>query len=118
MELDFVSVTVKDMERATEFYSELLEQEPAHESDRLVIYEPGDLMLGLYDPTEDGRSVEEVRWGNNCIPAFRVEDLDTEEERISDFAEIEYRYELEDHSGVLFTDTEGNVLEIYERGSS
>lgn len=114
MELDFISVKVKDMERAVKFYNELLDKEPKHRNNRLAMYEYGELSFSLYNPEADGISSKHTRFGNNCIPAFRVDDLENEEERVKELTEIEGSYELEDHAGLLIRDTEGNIIELYE----
>jgi catechol 2,3-dioxygenase-like lactoylglutathione lyase family enzyme len=86
MELNFLTLEVSDMDRAREFYRKLFQKEPVFESERLVEFEFEGLKIGLHDIGAD--IVErETDFGNNCFPGFRVEDLEAQKNRISEFAE-------------------------------
>lgn len=112
MDLDFVWVAVDDMERAVDFYNRFLETQPESTSDRMAYYDLGNLGFGLYNPDADGGDWTPTR-GDNTVPAFRTDDLEEERERVTGFADLEKEYDAGDHEGFLFTDSEGNVLEVY-----
>lgn len=118
MDLRFMSVTVEDMDRATEFYRRFLDAEPVSEADRLVEFAFDGVTFGLHDPTADGIDPATVTFGNNAIPAFAVPDLDAELDRVSAFADVAAEREAPDHRWAVVEDTEGNHVEIYESPSS
>lgn len=111
MDLEIVSLTVEDMDRALEFYTKFLGQDPAREDERFSWFDLGNARLGLYNPSEDG---ETVAFGENCVPAFRVEDIEAVHERLLKLApEVEDIQEPDGYHLFHFTDTEGNMVEIY-----
>jgi len=59
-------------------------------------------------------SLNESDFGTNCIPAFGVDDMDSEVKRISDFAEITNRHKVDFHDWFEFKDSEGNILEVHK----
>ncbi|MFB6213748.1 MAG: VOC family protein [Candidatus Nanohaloarchaea archaeon] len=112
MELDFVSLTVKDMDRAVGFYSDLLGEEPERKDSRLSFYDLGNIRLSLWNASADDMDVD---FGDNCVATFRTEDIEQERERVKQLAsEVE---EIKDAGGYRlfhFRDTEGNLVEVYE----
>lgn len=70
MKLDFISVKVEDMERAVEFYNQLLMTQPEYRSDGLAMFNYESLSFSLYNPETDGISHKNTEYGNNCIPAL------------------------------------------------
>ncbi|MFB6208644.1 MAG: VOC family protein [Candidatus Nanohaloarchaea archaeon] len=114
MKFNFVSLTVENLEKAKNFYIELLGKEPVHSSERLVKFRYGEMQFSLYNPEADGSNNREVVYGNNSIPAFEVKDLESERERIGRIADVESGYELNDHRGFFVKDPSGNLIEIYE----
>ncbi|MFB6099999.1 MAG: VOC family protein [Candidatus Nanohalobium sp.] len=113
MELNFLTISVKDMDRATEFYRKLFQKEPMTETERLVEFEFEGIKIGLHDPetdvTDDG-----IDFGDNCFPGFKVDDLEEQKQRVKQFTELESEHEIEDHKWISFEDSEGNLLEFYE----
>lgn len=71
MRFTFLTVVVEDMRRARNFYSRLLQQEPVTETERLVEFESGEVKMGLYDPSTDGRDPGNFPAGKNCYPCSR-----------------------------------------------
>lgn len=71
MELNFVSVTAKDLERAKNFYRKLLDREPDGETERLVTFKFEGVEFGIHYPPADGTSLKEFEYGNNTFPGFR-----------------------------------------------
>ncbi len=80
----------------------------------MVEFEFDGVKLGLYNPSADGTS-EKTKYGDNCIPAFGVDNIDSELERVSDFAEIVSHEEKKGHEWFTFKDPEGNILEIHRK---
>lgn len=113
MQLNFVNISVQDLDRTVEFYRRIFEKDPVSESDRLVEFEFDGVKIGLYSPEEDS-SEKEVVYGNNCFPGFRVDNLDVERERISEFADIVSENEVNGHRWITFEDPDGNLIEFYD----
>ena len=111
MELDFIWVAVSDLDDSVEFYNEFLQTEPDSVSERMAYYELEKIGFGLYNSEYDGWTPE--KRGDNTAPAFRVEDLDSEKERISKLVDDTDEYDAGDHRGFLIKDPDGNGLEIY-----
>lgn len=74
-----LSLTVEDMGRAVEFYSEFLDERPVKQTERLSIFDLGNIKLCLWNASVD--SVE-VDFGENAVGTFHVEDLEEERERL------------------------------------
>ena len=113
MELDFISVKVSDLESSIQFYNQLLQARPESVNDRLAIYNFEGVRFALYYPPADGLDGE-IRPGNSCTPAFRVDNLEEERQRVEAFTEAFGGYELEDHAGFFVKDPDGNAVEFYE----
>jgi predicted enzyme related to lactoylglutathione lyase len=113
MEIEFVSLTVEVMQRAAEFYTEVLGQAPARADERLTVFELEGIKLSLWNASEDGAEVE---FGENCVAAFRVEDLEAERSRIEQLgAEVTQIEQPEDGYRLFhFRDPAGNLLEVFE----
>jgi catechol 2,3-dioxygenase-like lactoylglutathione lyase family enzyme len=116
--VDFVSVPVRDLARADEFYGKTLglERSP-NSSKRWVEYETGNVTLALISPEAMGpQFLEDFRplW----MPiALRVPDV-AEARRRLEAAGVEFQGEIID-SGVchiaVFTDPDGNALQLHRR---
>ncbi|MEX1014929.1 MAG: lactoylglutathione lyase [Candidatus Paceibacterota bacterium] len=106
-------MSVENMERATEFYKKLFKTEPANVDTRMTSFDLNGFYFLLFDLTVDG---EEAKFGNNCVPNFKVENAKEEYARIKQFAPT-IDDEIQDLGEVKlfqFKDSEGNILEIYE----
>lgn len=113
MELSSVYVGVKDMDRALAFYRELFEMEPAQEEERFSTFEFGAVGFGLYNAGYDGFEFES---GDNCVPNFEVDDVDSAYHRIEKIApEMVHDEILEfgEYRTFQFIDTEGNEIEVF-----
>lgn len=114
MDLRFITIKVKNLERAKDFYIRLTGDKPIKEEvGRMVQFKFGNIKVGLYNPLADGSTLNESDFGSNCIPAFGTEDLESELKRISEFAEIVSHEKIDGHEWFEFKDSEGNVLEVY-----
>ncbi|MFB6100002.1 MAG: VOC family protein [Candidatus Nanohalobium sp.] len=111
MELDFIWIAVSDIEESVEFYNQLLKREPKSISERMAYYELENIGFGLYNSEYDGWTPE--KRGDNTAPAFRVEDFQAEKERVQELVGEVDEYDARDHKAFLFTDPDGNGLEIY-----
>jgi predicted enzyme related to lactoylglutathione lyase len=110
--LNSLDVGALDMRRALDFYRRLFSAEPIDVGARCVLFDVGAVSFGIVSAAQvDG----EVRFGNNCVPNFQVDDIEAEYRRIQEMApQIDdqircvgnYRY-------FQFVDTEGNVVEVY-----
>jgi len=115
MKLRYIILKVKDIQRAKIFYSRLLNIEPSKEEPgRIIVFDLQNIKIGLYNPLADGHSLSDSDFGNNCRPAFGVEDVEPELKRVSGFAEIICQNKVDFHEWFEFKDSEGNVLEIHK----
>jgi predicted enzyme related to lactoylglutathione lyase len=112
---DFVSVPVRDLVRATEFYGETLGLKRSRDSsDRWVEFETGNVSLALI-PME---MIRQEEFTPNIAPiAIRVPDVAQAREKL-EAAGIEFPMQTID-SGVChiapFSDPEGNALMLHRR---
>ncbi|WEL23705.1 Lactoylglutathione lyase [Candidatus Nanohalovita haloferacivicina] len=108
-----MNISVQDMDRAVKFYTKLFQKDPVTESERLVEFEFDGVKIGLHSAEADVTD-REVSYGDNCFPGFRVEDLDEEKDRVSEFAEIVSENSVGGHRWITVRDSEGNTLELYD----
>lgn len=114
LDLRLVSLNTENIGEMTDFYNKLLGREPdLVEEDRLIEYRFEGVLLGLYRPSADDMR-REIKHGDNCVPAFRTDDIELELERISKFAEIVYEKEAGEHHWFVFRDPDGNLIEVYQ----
>jgi predicted enzyme related to lactoylglutathione lyase len=112
---DFVSVPVKDLERAAEFYGETLGLKPSRgSSERWREFETGNVSLALVPIEMLGRA----EFTPNIAPiAIRVPDV-AEARKKLEAAGVEFPMETID-SGVChiapFRDPDGNALQLHRR---
>jgi len=113
---DFVSVPVRDLKRADEFYGQTLglRRNPTS-SERWVEYELGNVTLALVSPGALGLEMEPQ--GHQMPIALRVSDVDEARTKLE--AEgIEFAHDTID-SGVChlatFHDPDGNALQLHRR---
>ena len=115
MDLRYIILKVKDIERAKKFYIKLLDIQPyKEEPHRIVVFKLEHIKIGLYNPLVDGDSLHESDFGTNCRPAFGTDDIDSEMRRVSDFTEIISHHKVGTHNWFEFNDSEGNILEIHK----
>ena len=113
---DFVSVPVRDLKRADEFYGQTLGlRRNPKSSERWVEYELGNVTLALVSPGALGLEMEPQ--GHQMPIALRVSDVDEARTKLE--AEgIEFAHDTID-SGVChlatFHDPDGNALQLHRR---
>lgn len=115
MKLRYIILKVKEIERAKNFYSRLLKMEPTKvERGRMVEFDLQNIKIGLYNPLADGDSLSTSDFGTNSMPAFGVDNVESELKRVSEFAEIICHKKVDYHEWFEFKDSEGNILEIHK----
>jgi len=115
MKLRYIIFKVKDIQRAKIFYSRLLNSKPTKiEPNRMIEFDLQNIKIGLYNPLADGDSLSESDFGNNCMAAFGVNNVELELKRVSIFAEIMCHKKVDYHEWFEFKDSEGNILEIHK----
>src|SRR5438128_251302 len=112
---DFISVPVKDMERATRFYAETLGLENLSPDDRWPEFQLGEnVSVYLIDPTNIGGEFTEP---HSAHVALRVPDV-AETRKQLQASGVEFEGEILD-TGVchmaFFRDSEGNALMLHRR---
>ncbi len=115
MDLRYIIIKVKDIERAKDFYTHFLGMVPTKiERDRMIVFDLKNIKIGLYNPVADGDSLSDSDFGTNYYAAFGTNDVDAELKRVSGFAEIMSRKKVDYHDWFEFKDSEGNVLEVHK----
>jgi predicted enzyme related to lactoylglutathione lyase len=115
MNLRYIIIKVKDIQRAKSFYIRLLDMQPTKEEiGRMVVFDLKNIKIGLYNPLADGGTLTDADFGTNYRAAFGADDIGPELARISTFAEIISRNKVDYHEWFEFKDSEGNVLEIHK----
>ncbi len=115
MNLRYIIIKVRDIERARKFYIRLLNMEPTKvERERMVVFDLQNIKIGLYNPLADGETLSDSDFGSNYYAAFGVDNVESELKRISEFAEIISHKKVEHHDWFEFKDSEGNILEVHK----
>lgn len=106
-----VYVCVKDMQRAIEFYENLLAQKVAEKDEIYSVFHINNFRYGLF---ANQKMNEAKVWGNNCLPSFEVSDIDLIQKRLNLLnCEIIFPLTTIGNNKVLeFVDSEGNAIEI------
>ena len=109
---DFVSVPVRDLKRADEFYGQTLGlRRNPKSSERWVEYETGNLTLALVDPQMFGREFSPL-----VALAIRVPDVDAAKKRLEEVGvDVQDMFDSGVCFGAGFKDTEGNGLLLHHR---
>ena len=113
MKLQNLYILVKDTDRAIKFYTDILGLVLYRRQDRYSIIKIEDTYLGLLN---EKYLDEKIVYGNNCIPVFKVDNIEEEFTKLKDL-NITFITEiitLTDVRLFQFYDTEGNILEIYQ----
>ena len=107
-------VAVKDMDRAVKFYEDIFDVKVSSKDERMSSFDLGNISFLLFNPAVDG---EEVSSGNNVVPNIQVEDVNKMLELVkSKNCEIVMPLEkIEKYQIFQVKDTEGNVIEFYQK---
>ena len=111
LKLNSFYLCVKDVNRAVNFYEQLLNQKV--ESNGMFIINGIRLLLFDYQSVNDTRVV----FGHNCLPSFEVSDIKAFIEKLNELnAEIIFPCTRIANNWVLeFKDTEWNPIEAYSK---
>ena len=114
MKVNSLYVSVKDRDRAKNFYQNILfKREPSLETDRFVFFNIDGFLFGLFDPVVIG---EKVQYGNNAVPTIEVKDIDRLYEELTKVG-LKIVLPLQEVNGTIIfqiEDTESNILEFYQ----
>ena len=109
MKLQSLYICVKDMDRAVEFYEELLNQKVTEKDDLYSVFVVHGFRFGLFAYQ---KMKEEHIFGSNCLPSIDMDSLEELKEKINGkeicfpLTQIKKRWVAE------IVDSEGNHIEI------
>ena len=115
MELKFqlksLYVCVKDMQRAINFYENLLGQKVTEKNEIYSVFDINGFRYGLF---ANEKMNEIKKWGNNCLPSLEVNNLNLILKKLDDLhCTIVFPLTIIGKNKVLeFIDSEGNAIEI------
>ncbi|ENK0836947.1 TPA: VOC family protein [Clostridium botulinum] len=115
MDLEFklrsLYICVKNMERAIEFYENLLGQKVDERNDIYSVFDINGFRYGLF---ANEKMNEAKKWGNNCLPSLEVNNIDLVLKKLEKLnCKIVFTLTIIGENQVLeFTDSEGNDIEI------
>ena len=99
------------MDRAIKFYESFFER-PVFKKDKIYsIFNIKGFRFGLFNNSEMN---ENVTWGDNCLPSFKVNDINKIVEKLKKLErEIVFPLtKIRDNWVLEFKDTEGNDIEV------
>ncbi|WP_434303070.1 VOC family protein [Clostridium botulinum] len=115
MDLEFklrsLYICVKNMERAIEFYEDLLGQKVTEKNDIYSVFDINGFRYGLF---ASEKMNEVKKWGNNCLPSLEVSNIDLVLKKLEKLnCKIVFPLTIIGENQVLeFKDSEGNDIEI------
>lgn len=115
--LNSLYLCVKDMERAIDFYERFLERPVTEKDEIFSIFDVDGFRFCLFD---NNKARESVTWGDNCLPSFRIDTLESLLKKIEEL-QVEIVFPLthiKDNWVLEFKDSEGNDIEVYCRKQS
>jgi predicted enzyme related to lactoylglutathione lyase len=109
-------VAVKDMDRAVKFYEYIFDVKVSLKDERMSSFDFDNISFLLYNPALDG---EEVSNGNNVVPNIEVEDINKMLELAKNKGGVIVMplEKIEKYQIFQIKDTEGNVIEFYQKES-
>lgn len=114
IKLNSLYICVQDMDRAITFYENFLGVSVFEKDIILSKFRIHDFYFCLFD---NNAVNEKVTWGDNCLPSFEVEDINTLIDKLSSLnIEIVYPLtQIKNNMVLEFKDTEGNDIEVYSK---
>ncbi len=109
MNLQSLYICVTDMDRAIEFYEELLGQKVTEKDELYSVFDIHGFRFGLFAYQ---KMKEEHIFGSNCLPSFNVESLEELEEKIKGKEICFPLTQIQKNWVVEVVDSEGNHIEI------
>ncbi len=110
--LESAYICVEELDRATRFYEWFLKREGTKKGESLYLFDVDGFRLFLFDHNHENES---VRYGDNCLLSFKVEDAETlKKDLIERGHKIVFPMKKILNNLVFeFEDTEGNHIEVY-----
>ncbi len=112
--LESAYISIENVERAINFYEWFLERKAVKKGDSLYLFEIDGFRLFLFDHKNEN---EQVRYGDNCLLSFEVDDAKETKNRIEQYG-LKIVFPLEEILNNLifeFQDSEGNHLEVFSK---
>jgi predicted enzyme related to lactoylglutathione lyase len=113
-QINAMYVAVIDMDRAVKFYEDIFDIKVSSKDERMSSFDLDNISFLLFNPAIDG---EKVSNGNNVVPNIQVENVNKILELIKNKnCEIVMPLEkIEKYQIFQAKDTEGNVIEFYQK---
>ncbi|MFO7814306.1 MAG: VOC family protein [Halanaerobiales bacterium] len=112
--LESAYICVQDMVRAVNFYQWFLERESRKLKESFYLFKIGDFRLFLF---KKGSENENVRYGDNCLLSFEVENAPQLLEKMKNKG-VEIVFPLQkilENYVFEFVDPEGNRIEVFSK---
>ena len=109
MNISSMYICVRDMDRAIDFYEDLLDQTVTEKDDVYSVFDINGLRLGLFAFEKKG---EEHVFGSNCLPSLSVDSLSVLEKKINGREVCFPLTRIKDNWVVEIVDSEGNHIEM------
>ena len=109
MNLSSMHICVRDMDRAIDFYEDLLDQIVTEKDDVYSVFDINGFRLGLFAFEKKG---EEHVFGSNCLPSLSVDSLSVLEKKINGRKVCFPLTRIKDKWVVEIVDSEGNHIEM------
>lgn len=109
MNLSSMYICVRDMDRAIDFYEDLLDQIVTEKDDVYSVFDINGFRLGLFAFEKKG---EEHVFGSNCLPSLSVDSLSVLEKKINGRKVCFPLTRIKDKWVVEIVDSEGNHIEM------
>ena len=109
MNLSSMYICVRDMDRAIDFYEDLLDQTVTEKDDVYSVFDINGFRLGLFAFEKKG---EEHVFGSNCLPSLSVDSLSVLEKKINGREVCFPLTRIKDKWVVEIVDSEGNHIEM------
>jgi len=115
--LESAYIAVENTDRAINFYEWFLERSAAKKGESLYLFDVDGFRFFLFDHNNEN---EEVKYGDNCLLSFEVDDAEKTKEKIEDRG-LKIVFPLTkilDNIVFEFEDPEGNHIEVYSKVSA
>jgi len=115
--LESAYIAIENTDRALSFYEWFLERSAAKKGESLYLFNVDGFRLFLFDHNNEN---EEVKYGDNCLLSFEVDDAEKTKEKIEDrgLKIIFPLTKILDNIVFEFKDPEGNHIEVFSRISA
>ncbi len=112
--LESAYLCVEDIDRALKFYKWFLKREATKKGESVYLFIINDFRFFLFDHNNEG---EEVKYGDNCLLSFEVEDVEKMKNKIEERGlKIVFPLkEIMDNKVFEFQDPEGNHIEVFSK---